>query len=157
MCRTDLHVVEGDLPVRRAGVTPGHQVVGVVAGAGATARGFAAGDRVGVASRRRTDGGCAYCAHGAENLRPRSECTGWERRRRLRGIHDGAGGVPYRLPDGVPDVDLDPPAVRGHHRLPGAAASGAAARRTARAVRLRGQRPSARAGWRSPRAPPCTS
>ncbi|MFH8498494.1 alcohol dehydrogenase catalytic domain-containing protein [Streptomyces coeruleorubidus] len=64
------------MPARRAGVTPGHEVVGVVAGAGARALGLAVGDRVGVAWLRRTDGGCAYCARDAENLRPRSEYTG---------------------------------------------------------------------------------
>ena len=68
VCRTDLHVTEGDLPVRRPGVTPGHEVVGVVAGFGAGVEGFTVGDRVGVAWLRRTDGACAYCLRGAENL-----------------------------------------------------------------------------------------
>ncbi|MDF3145083.1 alcohol dehydrogenase catalytic domain-containing protein, partial [Streptomyces sp. T21Q-yed] len=47
VCRTDLHVVEGDLPVHRPGVTPGHEVVGEVAGCGAAAHGFDVGERVG--------------------------------------------------------------------------------------------------------------
>ncbi len=78
VCRTDLHVTEGDLPVHRPGVTPGHEVVGTVAGFGAGVSGFAVGDRVGVAWLRRTDGTCAYCLRGAENLCPRSEYTGWD-------------------------------------------------------------------------------
>ncbi|MDC2954590.1 zinc-binding alcohol dehydrogenase family protein [Streptomyces gilvifuscus] len=78
VCRTDLHVAEGDLPVRRPGVTPGHEVVGVVAGRGAGAEGFEIGDRVGVAWLRRTDGTCAYCSRGDENLCPASRYTGWD-------------------------------------------------------------------------------
>lgn len=78
VCRTDLHVTEGDLPVRRPGVTPGHEVVGTVAGLGASVSGFVPGDRVGVAWLRRTCGVCAYCARGAENLCPGSSYTGWD-------------------------------------------------------------------------------
>ncbi|MGW2857566.1 alcohol dehydrogenase catalytic domain-containing protein, partial [Streptomyces sp. NPDC001215] len=76
VCRTDLHVAEGDLPVHRPGVTPGHEVAGVVAAVGAAAGTWAVGDRVGVAWLRRTDGTCRYCVRGAENLCPGSEYTG---------------------------------------------------------------------------------
>ena len=79
VCRTDLHVTEGDLPVHRVGVTPGHEVVGVVAAAGAgDASGFAVGDRAGAAWLRSTDGKCRYCRRGAENLCPSSTYTGWD-------------------------------------------------------------------------------
>ena len=62
VCRTDLHVTEGDLPVHRPGVTPGHEVVGVVAGLGpGDVSGFAMGDRAGAAWLRSTDGTCRYC------------------------------------------------------------------------------------------------
>ena len=76
ICRTDLHVAEGDLPMLRARIVPGHQVVGVVESASAGGR-FARGDRVGIAWLRRTCGRCAYCTSGHENLCERAEFTGW--------------------------------------------------------------------------------
>src|SRR5687767_11184592 len=65
VCRTDLHVVEGDLPVHRPGVVPGHEVVGEVVATGPDAAGFSIGDRVGVAWLRRTCGTCPSCRRGA--------------------------------------------------------------------------------------------
>lgn len=108
VCRTDLHVAEGDLPVRRPGVTPGHEVVGVVAGTGAAVTDFAVGDRVGVAWLRRTDGTCAYCLRGAENLCPRSEYTGWNADGGYAEYTTVPAGFAYRLPEGVEDVALAP-------------------------------------------------
>ena len=62
VCRTDLHVTEGDLPVHRPGVTPGHEVVGEVVATGpGDSAGFAIGDRAGAAWLRSTDGTCRYC------------------------------------------------------------------------------------------------
>src|SRR5690349_15431322 len=61
ICRTDLHVVEGDLPPRRMPVVPGHQIVGTVAATGAAVRALAVGDRVGVAWLHRTCGRCRFC------------------------------------------------------------------------------------------------
>lgn len=78
VCRTDLHVAEGDLPVHRAGVTPGHEVVGEVAGLGDGVENFALGDRVGIAWLRHTCGACRYCLRGDENLCPQSRYTGWD-------------------------------------------------------------------------------
>jgi alcohol dehydrogenase, propanol-preferring len=79
VCRTDLHVTEGDLPVHRPGVTPGHEVVGEVVATGpGDAAGFGPGDRAGAAWLRWTDGTCRYCARGAENLCPHSRYTGWD-------------------------------------------------------------------------------
>src|SRR5580693_7707333 len=78
VCRTDLHVSEGDLPVHRPDVTPGHMVVGVVAAHGEGVDDYAAGDRVGVAWLRYTDGICTYCRRGNENLCPNSLYTGWD-------------------------------------------------------------------------------
>ena len=79
VCRTDLHVTEGDLPVHRRGVTPGHEVVAEVVATGpGDAAGFAVGDRAGAAWLRSTDGTCRYCARGAENLCPASTYTGWD-------------------------------------------------------------------------------
>ncbi|MFG2944017.1 zinc-binding alcohol dehydrogenase family protein [Streptomyces adustus] len=108
VCRTDLHVTEGDLPVRRNGVTPGHEVVGEVAGLGAAVRGFAPGDRVGVAWLRRTDGTCAYCVRGAENLCPASRYTGWDADGGYAPYTTVPAAFAHRLPADVDDVALAP-------------------------------------------------
>jgi propanol-preferring alcohol dehydrogenase len=78
VCRTDLHVAEGDLAPRRAHVIPGHEVVGRVAGRGAGAARFREGDRVGVAWLHRACGSCRFCAAGAENLCTSPRFTGWD-------------------------------------------------------------------------------
>jgi propanol-preferring alcohol dehydrogenase len=77
VCRTDLHVAEGDLAVHRPGVVPGHEVVGVVDVTGVGSR-FAAGDRVGIAWLRWTCGTCRFCARGDENLCLTPRFTGWD-------------------------------------------------------------------------------
>jgi propanol-preferring alcohol dehydrogenase len=79
VCRTDLHVVDGDLPVRRAAVVPGHEIVGRVEALGRGASAHAIGDRVGVPWLAWTCGECRYCRSGAENLCDRAEFTGWTR------------------------------------------------------------------------------
>ena len=76
-CRTDLHVIEGDLAPRRLPIVPGHQAVGSVEALGPGARRFRIGDRVGIAWLRSTCGTCAFCATGRENLCERSTYTGW--------------------------------------------------------------------------------
>ena len=78
ICRTDLHVVDHEIPEHRSPVTPGHQVIGTVADVGAAVTSIVPGDRVGVAWLRRTCGQCAFCRRGAENLCPNSEYTGWD-------------------------------------------------------------------------------
>ncbi|MEV0472665.1 zinc-binding alcohol dehydrogenase family protein, partial [Streptomyces prunicolor] len=108
VCRTDLHVTEGDLPVHRPGVTPGHEVVGVVAGFGAAVTGFAVGDRVGVAWLRHTDGTCVYCLRGAENLCPRSEYTGWDADGGYAEYTTVPAAFAHRLPADLDDVALAP-------------------------------------------------
>lgn len=108
VCRTDLHVTEGDLPVRRARVTPGHEVVGVVAATGGDVLDHAVGDRVGVAWLRRTDGTCGYCARGAENLCPASEYTGWDADGGYAEYTTVPAAFAYRLPGEVDDVALAP-------------------------------------------------
>jgi propanol-preferring alcohol dehydrogenase len=77
VCRTDLHVIEGELPPRKSPVIPGHQVVGVVEKQGENARRFAIGARIGIAWLHRTDGVCEYCRSGAENLCDAPEFTGY--------------------------------------------------------------------------------
>ena len=77
VCRTDLHVIEGDLPRHTLPIVPGHQVVGLVDELGPECEGFAVGDRVGVAWLRRTCGECRWCVAGSENLCPDSIYTGY--------------------------------------------------------------------------------
>jgi propanol-preferring alcohol dehydrogenase len=108
VCRTDLHVTEGDLPVHRPGVTPGHEVVGVVVGLGAAVSGFAVGDRVGVAWLRHTDGTCGYCLRGAENLCLRSEYTGWDADGGYAEYTTVPAAFAHRLPADLDDVALAP-------------------------------------------------
>ena len=72
VCRTDLHVAEGDLPPRHPRIIPGHEVVGVVEKRGIGADRFKQGDRVGIAWLRETCGICVYCRRGRENLCPKS-------------------------------------------------------------------------------------
>ncbi|HEU4540477.1 MAG TPA: zinc-binding alcohol dehydrogenase family protein [Jiangellaceae bacterium] len=105
VCRTDLHVAEGDLPVHQPGVVPGHEVVGeVVAAAGD----FAIGDRVGIAWLRYTCGTCAYCRRGAENLCPRSQYTGWDADGGYAEYATVPAAYAYRLPVGYSDAELAP-------------------------------------------------
>ena len=78
VCRTDLHVTEGDLPPHRSPIIPGHEIVGRVAGRGPNARLFADGDRVGVAWLGGTDGACPYCLRGDENLCDAPTFTGYD-------------------------------------------------------------------------------
>lgn len=99
VCRTDLHVSEGDLPVHKPHVVPGHEVVGEVVGLGGPALGFEIGDRVGVAWLRRTCGECAYCLAGRENLCVSSLYTGWDADGGYAEYTCVAAAYAYRLPD----------------------------------------------------------
>lgn len=77
ICRTDLHVVEGELPPQLEQVVPGHQVVGVVDQLGPSAMRFRVGERVGIAWLRSTCGTCRYCRAGNENLCSQARFTGY--------------------------------------------------------------------------------
>ena len=79
VCRTDLHVLDGELPDVHCPITPGHEIVGVVAARGAAVTRFAAGDRVGVPWLAWTCGVCRYCRAGLENLCPQARFTGYTR------------------------------------------------------------------------------
>ena len=108
VCRTDLHLAEGDLPPRRPSVTPGHEVVGTVEATGPGAARFAVGERVGVAWLGRTDGSCRYCRRGDENLCTGPAFTGWD----TDGGYADACVVDeryaYRLPEGLSDEQAAP-------------------------------------------------
>ena len=77
VCRTDLHVVEGELPPRKSPIIPGHQIVGTVEDLGPDAQRFSKGTRVGIAWLHRTDGTCEYCRAGKENLCDHPSFTGY--------------------------------------------------------------------------------
>jgi propanol-preferring alcohol dehydrogenase len=108
VCRTDLHVIEGDLPVLKSPVIPGHQVVGVVERNGERASRFRPGDRVGIPWLHRTCGKCEYCRTGRENLCEFPTFTG----------HTVDGGYAeyvvapeafvYRIPEGFGDLQAAP-------------------------------------------------
>jgi len=108
VCRTDLHLVEGDLDPRRRGVVPGHQVVGTVHETGSAVGSFDAGDRVGIAWLRRTCGECRWCRAGAENLCPRSQYTGWDADGGFAEYAVVPAAFAYRLPEGYDDGRVAP-------------------------------------------------
>ena len=108
VCRTDLHLAEGDLPPRRPGVVPGHEVVGVVDQLGEACTRFSVGDRVGIAWLRGTCGRCRWCRSGAENLCPHAQFTGWDAD---GGFADAAvvdEAFAYSLPPALDDVTAAP-------------------------------------------------
>ena len=78
MCRTDLHIIQGDLPAHRRNVVPGHEIVGTVIASGETASQFDIGTRVGIAWLRWTCGVCRFCLRGDENLCVRARFTGYD-------------------------------------------------------------------------------
>src|SRR5215469_2425692 len=108
VCRTDLHLAEGDLEPRRPDVTPGHEVVGEVAAAGPGTTRFTAGDRVGVAWLAGTDGSCRFCRRGSENLCPQSIYTGWDFDGGYAEYLVAADGFVHALPSGFSDAELAP-------------------------------------------------
>ena len=78
VCRTDLHIVQGDLPVHRDNVVPGHEIVGTVVARGGAASRFDIGSRIGIAWLRGTCGVCRFCSRGDENLCIRPHFTGYD-------------------------------------------------------------------------------
>lgn len=108
VCRTDLHVAEGDLPPRHPQIVPGHEIVGVVEQMGAGCSRFRVGQRVGIAWLRETCGQCKWCRRGRENLCPNARFTGWDR--------DGGYGefavvredFAYAIPDTIDDEHAAP-------------------------------------------------
>src|SRR5678816_2768728 len=108
ICRTDLHVVEGELPVQLSSVISGHQIVGRVVAIGSHVENFAMNDRVGVAWLNRTCGKCKYCLTDRENLCEHALFTGWS----VNGGYAEYAVVPasfaYRIPDDFEDIQAAP-------------------------------------------------
>ncbi|GHF79476.1 alcohol dehydrogenase [Streptomyces thermodiastaticus] len=108
VCRTDLHVRDGDLPAHRQRVVPGHEVVGEVVATGPDAAGWEPGTRAGIAWLRRTCGTCTYCVRGQENLCPSSRYTGWDADGGYAEYTTVPAPYAYRLPPGRPEEELAP-------------------------------------------------
>jgi propanol-preferring alcohol dehydrogenase len=108
VCRTDLHVAEGDLPPKQELIIPGHEVVGEVAELGAGCRRFRPGDRVGIAWLRETCGQCKHCRLDRENLCPNARFTGWDQNGGYAQWATVREDFAYRLPPTIPDNELAP-------------------------------------------------
>jgi propanol-preferring alcohol dehydrogenase len=108
VCRTDLHLAEGDLPPRRPEVTPGHEIVGVVDALGPGADRFALGERIGVPWLAGTDGSCRFCRRGDENLCTGPSFTGWDVEGGYADDCVADEAFAYRLPAGLSDEQAAP-------------------------------------------------
>jgi len=108
VCRTDLHLAEGDLAPRRPQVTPGHEVVGEVDALGAGADRFRVGDRIGIAWLRHTCGTCRFCRSGRENLCVGPLFTGWDEDGGYAEYAVVDERYAYSLPDDFSDVEAAP-------------------------------------------------
>jgi propanol-preferring alcohol dehydrogenase len=108
VCRTDLHVVEGELPPGKRPIIPGHQIVGVVEEPGEDARRFGRGARVGIAWLHRTDGTCEYCQAGAENLCDHPTFTGYTVDGGYAEYVVAAEDFVYPIPEGFTDEQAAP-------------------------------------------------
>ncbi len=108
ICRTDLHVVEGELPVRLSPVIPGHQIVGRVAAVGLQVKDFAPNDRVGIAWLNRTCGTCRYCLAGRENLCEQALFTGWSVNGGFAEYAVAPAACAYLIPSKFEDIQAAP-------------------------------------------------
>jgi len=108
ICRTDLHVIEGDLPPQKRPVIPGHQVVGSVDARGEGAGRFPAGTRVGIAWLAHTCGTCGFCAAGKENLCEAPRFTGYHRDGGFAEYALVPEAFAYGIPDAFPDAEAAP-------------------------------------------------
>lgn len=108
VCRTDLHVVDGELTDPKLPLIPGHQIVGTVEKVGKRAGGFAVGDRVGVPWLGWTDGTCRYCLSGRENLCENARFTGYQIDGGYAEYVVADGRFCFPIPDGYPDLQAAP-------------------------------------------------
>lgn len=108
VCRTDLHLLDGELPLRLPGMVPGHEVVGRVVAAGALAQRFQGGARVGVPWLGGTCGHCFYCASGRENLCDTPVLTGYNRHGGFAGYTVADERYCFALPSQYDDAHAAP-------------------------------------------------
>jgi propanol-preferring alcohol dehydrogenase len=108
ICRTDLHVVEGELPPRQPNIVPGHQIVGVIERAGGNAERYAHGARVGIPWLHKTCGQCIYCKSGRENLCDNPTLTGYSVNGGFAEYAVADENFVYPIPDGFDDVQAAP-------------------------------------------------
>jgi propanol-preferring alcohol dehydrogenase len=108
VCRTDLHLIHGELRPHGNSVVPGHQIVGRVVSRGRGTEDYRPGERVGIAWLRQTCGSCTWCRQGAENLCPDSLYTGWDADGGLAEYARVPAAYSYRLPDGYSDERIAP-------------------------------------------------
>ena len=108
VCRTDLHLIEGDLPVPELPVIPGHQVVGIIEETGDRIDEFKKGDRVGVPWMSSTCCRCGYCKGGTENLCDLAQFTGLDRHGGYAEYITAPGQFVYKLPDEIADHQAAP-------------------------------------------------
>ena len=108
VCRTDLHVAEGDLPARNQWIIPGHEIVGEAVELGEGCRRFRPGARVGIAWLRQTCGVCAYCLRDRENLCPNARFTGWDHNGGYAQWTTVREDFAYPSPATIPDEQLAP-------------------------------------------------
>lgn len=108
ICRTDLHVVEGELPSRRSPVIPGHQIVGRVVACGERVANLERGARVGIAWLHRTCGLCRFCLANRENLCANAEFTGWSVNGGYAEYSVAPASFSYPIPDGFDDLQAAP-------------------------------------------------
>lgn len=108
VCRTDLHIVDGELTEAKLPLIPGHQIVGVVAGRGEGATRFPDGARVGVPWLGWTCGECRYCLSGRENLCERAEFTGYTRDGGYADFAVADEDYCFPLPEGISDAQVSP-------------------------------------------------
>jgi propanol-preferring alcohol dehydrogenase len=108
VCRTDLHVVDGELPQARSPIIPGHEIVGTVAGVGDGVTALAVGDRIGIPWLGSTCGACRYCRAGQENLCDAPEFTGCTIDGGYAEYAVADSRYCFRLPAGFSDIELAP-------------------------------------------------
>lgn len=108
VCHTDLHLVQGDLELRRQPIVPGHQIVGEVIEAGSDADGGRVGERVGVTWLSSTCGTCRFCESGRQNLCPDARFTGWDRDGGFAELVTVPAQAAHALPDDYDDVEAAP-------------------------------------------------
>jgi alcohol dehydrogenase, propanol-preferring len=108
VCRTDLHVIEGELPPKKSPLIPGHQVIGIVEDAGEGAKRFSKGARVGIAWLHKTDGTCEYCRRSEENLCDAPLFTGYSVNGGYAELIVAPQAFAYPIPERFPDEQAAP-------------------------------------------------